>query len=165
MMHSAHLFPTDWKPPVIATLIYIIRDEEVLLIKKKRGHGAGKVNAPGGKVSESESLITCAVRECEEEVGITALNPQSRGLLRFQDLVNGFALQGAVFLATDFSGTPKESLEATPFWCLKSAIPYDLMWEDDRYWLPYVLSGKSIVGDFYFRDDHLVSWGIEISKK
>ena len=163
MTNSGRLFPEDWKPPVIATLIYVMRDEEVLLIEKKRGHGAGKVNAPGGKVTSSESLPACAVRECEEEVGIIAHNPQHRGLLRFQDLVNGFALQGAVFVATEFSGSLKETVEATPFWCLKSAVPYELMWEDDQYWLPHVLGGKQIAGDFYFRDDQLVSWGLEIT--
>lgn len=163
MTHSGRLFLEDWNPPVVATLIYVIRDEEVLLIEKKRGHGAGKVNAPGGKVTESESLLACAVRECEEEVGIIAHNPQNRGLLRFQDLVNGFALQGVVFVATEFSGILKETKEATPFWCLQSAIPYGLMWEDDRYWLPHVLGGKEIAGDFYFRNDQLVSWGLEIT--
>lgn len=161
-MHSAHLFPEDWKPPVIATLIYIMREEEVLLIKKKRGHGTGKVNAPGGKVIPSESVLACAIRECKEEVGVTAHNPLSRGTLRFQDLVNGFALQGVVFVSTEFSGSPMETAEAIPFWCSKSAIPYNLMWEDDRYWLPHVIGGKCITGDFYFRNDQLVSWGLEI---
>lgn len=142
--------------------MYVVREEGVLLIKKKRGHGAGKVNAPGGKVTAGESSLNCAVRECEEEVGITAHNPHSRGIVRFQDLVNGFALQGEVFVATEFSGTLMETQEATPFWCSLSAIPYGLMWEDDRYWLPHVLRGKCIAGDFYFRNDRLVSWGLEI---
>ena len=161
-MHSARLFPETWKPPVRATLIYIIQEEEVLLIKKKRGHGAGKINAPGGKVTSTESLLACAVRECEEEVGITAQNPRSRGILRFQDLENSFALQGEIFVATDFIGTPLETEEAVPFWCSKKAIPYGLMWEDDRYWLPHILGGKSVVGDFFFRNDRLVSWGLDI---
>lgn len=142
--------------------MYVVRKDEVLLIKKKRGHGAGKVNAPGGKVVHGESVTACAVRECEEEVGITAHNPCSRGTVRFQDLVNGFALQGQVFVATEFSGSPFETQEAKPFWCSLNAIPYGLMWEDDRYWLPHVLGGKSVAGDFYFRNDRLVSWGIEI---
>lgn len=163
MLHSGRLFPEDWKPPVIATLLYVIRDHEVLLIEKKRGHGAGKVNAPGGKVAQSESLLACAIRECEEEVGIIAHNPQNSGLLRLQDLVNGFALQGSVFVATEFSGTLKATQEAAPFWCSMNAMPYELMWEDDRYWLPYVLQGKQVVGDFYFRNDQLVSWSLEIT--
>ena len=161
-MNSARFFPEDWIPPIFATLIYIIRKEEVLLIEKKRGHGAGKVNAPGGKVAKGESTLACAVRECEEEVGISAHNPQTRGILRFQDLVNGFALEGHVFVATEFSGDPIETIEATPFWCSRTAIPYDRMWEDDRFWLPHVLGGKCIAGDFYFRNDRLVSLGLEI---
>ena len=162
-MSSARLFPVDWSPPILATLIYVIRDQEVLLIEKKRGHGAGKVNAPGGKVALSESPSDCAVRECEEEVGVTVLNPHFRGILRFQDLINGFALQGYVFIATEFNGLPVETDEATPFWCSRMAIPYESMWEDDRYWLPYVLVGQCIAGDFYFKNDRLVSWGLEVT--
>lgn len=146
----------------MATLLYILCDSKVLLIKKKRGHGAGKVNAPGGKVAPRESFLDCAIRECEEEVGITAHNPEQRGILRFQDLVNGFALEGRVFLATEFSGSLSETSEATPFWCPLSSIPYGRMWEDDQYWLPYVFQGKSITGDFYFRNDQLVAWGVEV---
>lgn len=162
-MSSARLFPEDWNPPILATLMYVICENDVLLIEKKRGHGAGKVNAPGGKIALTESPSACAIRECEEEVGITARNPQHLGLLRFQDLTNGFALQGYVFVATEFSGSPMETEEATPFWCSRTAIPYELMWEDDRFWLPHVLGGRRIAGDFYFRNDRLVSWGIEIA--
>ena len=34
------------------------------------------------------------------------------------------------------------------------AIPYREMWQDDRVWLPLLLDGKSLVGDFYFTEDY-----------
>jgi len=39
----------NWKPVERATLMFVIRDEQVLLIHKKRGFGKGKINGPGGK--------------------------------------------------------------------------------------------------------------------
>ena len=40
----------DWRPEIDATLLYVVRDGEILLIYKKRGIGAGKLNGAGGKV-------------------------------------------------------------------------------------------------------------------
>jgi len=36
---------------------------------------------------------------------------------------------------------------------LNSPIPWESMWDDDRYWFPIMLSGKYLVG----RVDHKVS--------
>ncbi|HYF35152.1 MAG TPA: NUDIX domain-containing protein, partial [Prosthecobacter sp.] len=53
-----------WQPAIRATLMFIIDEarDEVLLIRKKRGLGAGKINGPGGKIDPGESSIECAVR-------------------------------------------------------------------------------------------------------
>ena len=40
----------SWEPEQVATLLFVIKDTEVLLIHKKRGLGAGKINGPGGKL-------------------------------------------------------------------------------------------------------------------
>ena len=37
-----------WQPEEVATLMFIIQGDSVLLIRKKRGLGAGKINGPGG---------------------------------------------------------------------------------------------------------------------
>ena len=42
---------TGWQPKERATLLFILRDGQALLIHKKRGLGAGKINAPGGRRS------------------------------------------------------------------------------------------------------------------
>ena len=40
----------SWQPQVRATLLFVIKEGQVLLIHKKRGLGQGKVNGPGGKI-------------------------------------------------------------------------------------------------------------------
>ena len=44
-----------------------------------------------------------------------------------------------MYTATTFAGTPTETDEANPIWFLLSGIPYDRMWPDDQFWIPWML--------------------------
>jgi 8-oxo-dGTP diphosphatase len=48
-----------------ATLCYPVRNELVLLIRKKRGLGEGKFVGPDGKVEDGETPHETVVREVE----------------------------------------------------------------------------------------------------
>jgi 8-oxo-dGTP diphosphatase len=148
----------NWQPTMRATLVFLRREGEVLLIHKKTGLGKGKVNAPGGKLEPGETPAHAAVREVKEEIDVNVSAVEEMGALRFQ-FVDGekLALHCVVFVATEFDGVPTESREADPFWCALDAVPYDQMWEDDRHWLPGMLEGKRFEGDFVF-DDELMLW-------
>ncbi len=143
-----------WRATDIATLVFCVRGDEVLLIEKQRGLGAGKVNGPGGKLEPRESVAQCAVREVEEETGVCIETLSSRGELRFR-FADGYRLQVHVFVATEFSGVPRITEEAIPFWCGRDDIPYDRMWADDRLWLDAVLDGASVDGELDFDGDVL----------
>lgn len=151
----------NWQPKVRATLLFLLREipgapgREVLLIRKKRGLGAGKVNGPGGKMDPGESPEACAVRETREELHVTALDPERRGLLRFQ-FTDGLSIHCVVFVARRFTGTATETEEAIPMWTPVDAIPYDQMWEDDRHWLPGALSGRTFDGRFLFDQERML---------
>jgi 8-oxo-dGTP diphosphatase len=147
---------TTWEPRQRANLCFILREEKILLIRKKRGFGAGKINGPGGKVDPGESALESALRETFEELGIHPLGAEQRGELHFQ-FCDGYSLHCAVFLAHDFSGEPRESDEAVPLWTPLDAIPYDEMWEDDRHWLPLLIRGQHFAGYFEFDGDRLLS--------
>ncbi len=137
----------------VETLLYILRDDMVLLIEKKKGLGRGLYNGVGGKVERGETPIEAAIRECVEEVGIRPKNLEWMGLLEFY---NDGSLYGFVhvFIAEDFEGEPKESDEARPVWFRVNSLPYDRMWEDDKYWLPLILiERKRVYGRFSFVDD------------
>ncbi len=145
-----------WKPQQRANLLFILRGDEILLIRKKRGFGAGKINGPGGKVDPGETPLESALRETEEELGVRPLDAELRGELHFQ-FSDGFSLQCAVFLARKFEGEAHETEEAVPLWTPFDAIPYDEMWADDRYWLPLLLGGDKFAGFFEFDGEKLLS--------
>jgi 8-oxo-dGTP diphosphatase len=147
---------TTWVPQMTATLLFIFRGDEVLLIRKKRGLGAGKMNGPGGKIEPDETPAQCAVREAREELRIHAENVEEFGLLRFQ-FTDGLGLLCHVFRSDSFTGEPVETDEAVPHWTPLDAIPYDEMWEDDRHWFPLLAARTPFVGNFEFDGDLMLS--------
>ena len=47
-----------------------------------------------------------------------------------------------IYTTEVWNGEPVESEEMKPYWYKVEDIPYDRMWEDDKYWLPKVLNGE-----------------------
>jgi 8-oxo-dGTP diphosphatase len=62
------------KRPFIGVAIIIVKDNKVLLLKRKGSHGAGTWNFPGGHLEFNEKVATCALREVKEEAGIEIEN-------------------------------------------------------------------------------------------
>lgn len=151
----------SWQPRDVGTLLFIVRGREVLLIRKKRGLGAGKINGPGGRLEPGESPLAAAVREVEEEVCVTPSEIEARGELSF-DFTDGYRLHAHVFVAFAFSGTPSETPEADPFWCDLGALPFENMWADDALWLPHVLAGRSVRGRFVFEGDRMLDYALDV---
>jgi 8-oxo-dGTP diphosphatase len=146
-----------WAPVDRATLLFVVRDNEVLLIRKKRGLGAGKINGPGGRIESGESPAECAVRETEEELVTTPSTPTQAGQLQFQ-FVDGYSIHVHVFRADSCDREPRETDEAMPIWAALDAIPFDEMWEDDRIWLPLMLERESFHGRFLFDGEAMLDW-------
>jgi len=145
-----------WEPVETATLLFVIRDGHILLIHKKRGLGAGKINGPGGRLEPGESPMEGAIREVREELLTTPEQVRFCGELFFQ-FTDGHALHGHVFRADDCSPPPRETEEAEPLWVPLDAIPYDLMWADDRLWLPLLVEEQPFLGRFVFDGDTMLS--------
>ena len=149
-----------WKPSLVATLLFVVKGDKVLLIRKKRGLGAGKINGPGGKLEVGETPLQCAVRETEEELCVRATGVVELGRLSFQ-FVDGMRLYCHVFRANDCIGEARETDEAIPRWTPVDALPFDEMWADDREWFHYLLSGQKFTGFFDFDGDEMLSCRVE----
>jgi 8-oxo-dGTP pyrophosphatase MutT (NUDIX family) len=134
----------------LLTLVLVHDEERVLLGMKKRGFGAGRYNGFGGKLEEGETIEAAAIRECEEESGITPCSLDRAGVLKFSFAGREDALEVHVFAVAEFSGQPKETEEMRPEWFLWDDVPFDLMWADDRHWFPYFRSGRFFSGAFHF---------------
>ncbi|MGI8604385.1 MAG: 8-oxo-dGTP diphosphatase [Verrucomicrobiales bacterium] len=146
-----------------ATLLFVVRSGRVLLIRKKRGLGAGKINGPGGRIEAGESALEGAVREVFEELRITVLDADLRGELHF-DFADGLRLHCLVYLATKFDGEPTETDEAVPLWTPVSDIPFEQMWADDPRWLPQLLDGQKFRAWFKFDGEQMLWEDVKIGE-
>jgi len=144
-----------WTPTERATLMFVLDGDQILLIRKKRGLGAGKINAPGGRMEPGESPEQCAIRETIEELGVTPLSPALRGRQRFH-FVDGYQLTVFCFLSYAHRGTAIETEEARPRWTSVDAIPFEQMWADDALWVPMMLRGEAFDGRYIFDGDTMV---------
>lgn len=150
-----------WRPRDRATLIFVLRGDELLLMRKKRGLGAGKITAPGGRLDDGESLEAGALRELHEELLVSASGPEVLGELRFQFL-DGYSVHVWAFRARWHSGDGIETEEAVPLWTPVSDLPWSEMWADDPLWVPLMLAGRRFDGRFVFDGDRMLDHVVEV---
>lgn len=141
----------------VCTLLFLRRGDEILLAMKKRGFGVGHWNGAGGKIDPGETVEQAMVRETQEEINVTPTKWEKVAEQDFfmdTDTNEPFHLYVHVYIASKWEGEPSETEEMAPRWYKISDIPYDSMWQDDPYWLPKVLEGKKIIGDYTFASDN-----------
>ena len=147
----------SWSPVDYATLIFYLKHNRVLLIRKKRGLGQGKINAPGGRLEQGETSMSAALRECQEDVGLTPENPTFIGDHRFQ-FSDGYSMHVFVYRCESATGELIETAEALPIWFDQQAIPYSEMWADDILWVPLLLEETPFQGRYIFRGDEMIAY-------
>lgn len=146
---------SNWQAKDQATLVFIVQNNNILLMRKKRGLGEGKINGPGGKLDPGETIEHCAIREVQEELCITPgpLTYHGENCFQFTD---GYSIHVHVYSADSYQGTPTETDEAIPLWFALDDIPYHEMWEDDDLWLPMMLANKNFTGRYLFDGDTML---------
>ena len=95
------------KRPRVGIAVMVIKDQRVLLGKRKNSHGADTWAFPGGHLEFNESLEACAVREVLEETGVRIKNlrcgPYTNDI--FEDEGKHYV---TLFVIADYdSGTPE----------------------------------------------------------
>jgi mutator protein MutT len=146
------------------SLLFLRKDDGVLLAMKKLGFGEGRWNGVGGKVEEGETIEQAMIREAQEEIGITPTTYEKVADLTFDEFFKGVPalMHVHAYVATGWTGEPTETIEMAPKWFTVTDIPYKQMWSDDLYWLPQVLEGKKIVATFKLDEsDAIVSHSIK----
>lgn len=138
----------------ICTLLFLVKDSDILLARKKRGFGKGLWNGVGGKVDANESIEQAMVRECQEEIGVTPTEFKKVALHDFVFEEDGSSMIVHAYIAHKWLGEPMETEEMAPEWFSVSEIPYKQMWEDDIHWLPLVLNGKKLHAKFVFNKEN-----------
>jgi 8-oxo-dGTP diphosphatase len=129
---------------------------EVLLGLKKSGFGAGKWVGLGGHIEPGEKPVTAAVREVAEESGLVVA---ADALLHMASIEFRFPVRPSwdqtadVFVTSVYQGEATESDEVAPRWFTEDALPFPLMWDDAKYWLPRVLTGEHVDVRIEFADD------------
>lgn len=144
--------------PVICTLVFPVRDGQVLLGLGKKGYNRDLWNGYGGKVDPDDvSVRHTAVRELQEEAGLgvreTDLRYHGRMTFYWESVVPGLGVQTArevvvhMYSVSRWSGVPVESeAMVTPTWFPIAQVPFDRMCPDNPEWLPLVFEGKSFIG-------------------
>jgi 8-oxo-dGTP diphosphatase len=129
---------------------------EVLLGRKKTGLGSGNTVGLGGKLEPGESAADAIVREIFEESSLIVdpADLTEMGLVRFAfPYRESWSQDSTVFVVSHWEGEPEESDELTPDWYPVDDLPLDRMWDDAKHWLPDVLAGRRVFGDFTFGED------------
>lgn len=140
------------------TLAIARQDNQILLARKARGFGAGVWNGFGGKVEGGETIEEAAVRECQEEAGITPSKLYSRGVLAFHYEATGHIHLTRIFEVASFTGMPTATEEMKdPTWFPVEDIPYTQMWPDDRFWMPLLIARRQFTGQFFFNVENMIS--------
>lgn len=141
------------------TLGHIINRDKLLLKEATRGVSKGKWNGPGGKIDKGETPLDCIVREAYEETGITMVKPFYHGRLFFY--MNGkrsLTFLGYLFSTRKFKGKLRSTEEGKVKWVKIKDIPYEKMWDDDKYWIELMLHGKKFdIHCYYNKNNTLVT--------
>jgi 8-oxo-dGTP diphosphatase len=144
------------KTLIDAVLVLLIKDDQVLLAKKKKKIGEGKLNGYGGGMEPGETARHAAVRELSEESGGVIVEPDDLELVAIVNFLNhkkdgtSFTCRMRIYTATVWRGEPQETEEmGKPQWFDFSKVPYDQLLPADSLWLPIILSNQGWIEAWY----------------
>ena len=141
----------------ITNLCIIHQHPRILLGMKKRKFGAGRWNGYGGKPNPGETIEQTAIREATEESDTVPQTLQLMAILDFYFVPKPeYSQQVIVYLSDKWDGEPKETEEMKPQWFKHNTIPFNKMWPDNMHWLPLVLQGSKVKGEFLFGENDIV---------
>lgn len=151
-------------------VVYILDELEgkILLVERvdpKSGLGKGKVSGVGGGREENETVDETLRREVKEETGIDILTYENMGnVVWLFPEKPAYNQKAEIFVCKNYQGQaqymPGEAVK--PIWFDLKEIPYEKMFEDNKYFVPLVLEGKKVSCMFLYQDDKVVEKRVDI---
>ncbi|MFZ2154100.1 MAG: NUDIX domain-containing protein [Candidatus Moraniibacteriota bacterium] len=154
-----------------ASLGFLLREDKILLAKKAKKIGAGRLNGYGGGIDGDETPQESMVRELKEEAGVITSESslEKVSIIDFHNTKSDgqtFVCRVHIFFINEWIGEPKESEEMlNPTWFDIKNLPFDEMMPNDKDWLPQALAGKKIIAKAYlgpFQKESLANMEIEV---
>ncbi|MDP8221203.1 MAG: 8-oxo-dGTP diphosphatase [Candidatus Stygibacter frigidus] len=147
----------------LATLCYLKKNNETLMLyrcKKPGDTHIGKWNGLGGKVEAGETPEQCAIREVQEESGLTVTDLKLHGVITFPmfDGIDDWYV--FVFTMTEFEGEMIESPEGELDWIPDDKLMELNLWEGDRIFLPWIQGGRFFSAKFNYITKKLIDWSV-----
>jgi len=113
----------------------------------------------GGGLEPPETPEEAMRREMLEEIAVTPLTLKPMGFIAFRFVAQPtWNMDVYLFNCHSWQGEPNESDEVAPKWFKCDDIPYySEMWEDSRYWLPWLLLDKPFKAQIVYGEHLAVS--------
>lgn len=153
-----------YKPVLTKAVVgYFLKEDKVILGLRKQvsfGLGENLISGIGGKVGDSPEIIgesdeQAMMREAEEEIGVKIKKLHKVGEITFlfpnKAKWNQFVI---AYIIKEWEGEPQETDVIKPLRFQLNELPFERMWADNQYWVPHVLSGKTINATFLYADDN-----------
>lgn len=149
---------------ILATLCYIVRDGQALMLKRGKEPNFGLYTAPGGRLEPGESPYECVCREILEETGLTLQDPILKAIVTEAGPLNQLEQKRYtvhygpewllfIFRASSCSGSVIDCDEGELSWIPCSQILNHDIPEADKLFTPYILEESDMLRHMVFHYD------------
>ena len=114
---------------IFTTLCMLTDTNGNILVEDRKDPDWPGICFPGGHVEPGESFTEAAVREMQEETGLTVLDPRLCGVKQFQT-ENGARYVVFFYKATQWTGTIQSSDEGEVFWISRNKLSHYRLVDD-----------------------------------
>lgn len=152
--------PKDYKETV---LCYIIKDDEVLMLKKKEikdDMNSNKWLGVGGHIEEGEHPDDAILRETKEETGLTLTSYDLLGIIKFY-MDGKYSEKIYVYVGYEVKGELIPCDEGTLQFFKKEEILNLPLWEGDKIFLKPLLDNKKFKCNLYYNGEKLINYKIK----
>ncbi len=143
---------------IFTTLCMLSDGNGNILVEDRKDPTWPGICFPGGHVEPGESFTEAAVREMQEETGLTVLDPQLCGVKQFQTKT-GARYVVFFYKATQWTGQIQSSDEGEVFWVSRSDLSnYRLV--DDFEDMVKVMETDTLNEFYYYKNGS--EWGLKL---